>query len=98
MSIIIALAVAAGAVCLTVTFAGKKYTPAENTAYKVLQITDVHILNNPKKDAKAFKTITEIVNTTHPDLIMVTGDITSEKENMTAFHTFGEFMESFKIP
>ena len=84
--------------CLTVTFAGKKYTPAENTAYKVLQITDVHILNNPKKDAKAFKTITEIVNTTHPDLIMVTGDITSEKENMTAFHTFGEFMESFKIP
>lgn len=84
--------------CLTVTFAGKKYTPAENTAYKVLQITDVHILNNPKKDAKAFKTITEMVNTTHPDLIMVTGDITSEKENMTAFHTFGEFMESFKIP
>lgn len=98
VSIITALAVAAGAVCLTVTFAGKKYTPAENTAYKVLQITDVHILNNPKKDAKAFKTITEMVNTTHPDLIMVTGDITSEKENMTAFHTFGEFMESFKIP
>lgn len=98
MSIITALAVAAGAVCLTVTFAGKKYTPAEDTAYKVLQITDVHILNNPKKDAKAFKTITEMVNTTHPDLIMVTGDITSEKENMTAFHTFGEFMESFKIP
>lgn len=98
VSIVTALAVAAGAVCLTVTFAGKKYTPAENTAYKVLQITDVHILNNAKKDAKAFKTITEMVNTTHPDLIMVTGDITSEKENMTAFRTFGEFMESFKIP
>ena len=49
VSIITALAVAAGAVCLTVTFAGKKYTPAENTAYKVLQITDVHILNNAKK-------------------------------------------------
>ena len=98
LCILLALAVAASAVCLGVTFIGKDYVQAEDTAYKILQITDVHILNDEKKDAKAFKTITEMINTTDPDLIMVTGDVTSEKENMTAFKTFGEFMETFKKP
>ena len=31
-------------------------------------------------------------------MIIVTGDITSEKEKMTAFKSFGTFMESFKLP
>lgn len=39
-----------------------------------------------------------MVETTKPDMIMVTGDITSEKENYTAFKTFCTFMEDFKIP
>ena len=47
---------AASAVCLGVTFIGKDYEKADDTAYKILQITDVHILNDEKKDAKAFKT------------------------------------------
>lgn len=81
-----------------VTFYRKDYKEAENTAFKILQITDIHILNNEKKDAKAFKTITAMVETTKPDMIMVTGDITSEKENYTAFKTFCTFMEDFKIP
>lgn len=98
ISIILVLAVASGAVCLGVTFIGKNYVQAENTEYKILQVTDPHILNDEKKDAKAYKTITEMVETTNPDLIMVTGDITSEKENFTAFKSFGAFMEEFKIP
>lgn len=98
LSIVSALAVLSGTACLAVTFAGKSYKTAPDTEFKVLQITDVHIKNDEKKDAKAFKTITESINTTSPDMIVVTGDITSEKENMTAFKTFGTFMEGFKLP
>lgn len=81
-----------------VTFYHKDYKEADDTAYKILQITDVHILNNGKKDAKAFKTITAMVETTKPDMIMFTGDLTSEKENFTAFKTCCEYLESFNIP
>lgn len=98
LCILLAFSLAASTVCIGITFIGKDYEPAEDTAFKILQITDVHILNDEKKDKKAYKTITEMVETTEPDLIMVTGDVTSEKENMTAFKAFGNFMESFKIP
>ncbi|MGN1194292.1 MAG: metallophosphoesterase [Acutalibacteraceae bacterium] len=98
LSILLVLAIIGGTAILTVTFYGKKYVRAEDTAFSILQITDVHILNNEKKDAKAFKTITAMVETTKPDMIVVTGDVTSEKENYTAFKTFCTFMENFKIP
>ena len=98
LSILLVLAIIGGTATLTVTFYGKKYVRAEDTAFSVLQITDVHILNNEEKDAKAFKTITAMVETTKPDMIVVTGDVTSEKENYTAFKTFCTFMEEFQIP
>lgn len=98
LSILLSFSIISVALCLGVTFIGKDYKETQDTAYKILQITDIHILNDEKKDAKAYKTITEMVNTTNPDLIMITGDVTSEKENMTAFKSFGEFMETFKTP
>lgn len=98
LSVVLVLALVAGGVCLGVTFIGKNYKQAKDTAYKVLQITDIHILNDEKKDAKAFKTIRAMVETTQPNMIVVTGDVTSEKENMTAFQTFGSFMEGLKTP
>lgn len=98
LSILLTCAVLGGTACAVVTFAGKKYQPAENTAFKVLQITDIHILNEEKKDAKAFKTISAMVSQTAPDMIVVTGDVTSEKENFTAFKTFSTYMESLQIP
>lgn len=98
LSILLVLAIIGGAATLTVTFYGKKYIRSEDTAFSVLQITDVHILNNEKKDAKAFKTISAMIETTNPDMIVVTGDITSEKENYTAFKTFCTFIEEFEIP
>ena len=81
-----------------VTFYHKDYKEPDDTAFKILQITDVHILNDEKKDAKAFKTITAMVETTNPDMIMFTGDLTSVKENFTAFKTCCEYLESFNIP
>lgn len=81
-----------------VTFYHKDYKEADDTAYKILQITDVHILNDEKKDAKVYKTVTNMVETTKPDMIMLTGDLTSEKENFTAFKAFCSFLEDFNIP
>lgn len=98
LSILLVCAILGGSATLAVAFYGKKYVRAEDTAFTVLQVTDPHILNNAKKDAKAFKTITAMVETAKPDMIMVTGDITSEKENYTAFKTFCTFMEEFQIP
>ncbi|MGN0460909.1 MAG: metallophosphoesterase [Ruminococcus sp.] len=98
ISILLVLAIIGATATLTVTFYGKKYVRAEDTAFSVLQVTDVHILNNEKKDAKAYKTITAMVETAKPDMIVVTGDITSEKENYTAFKSFCTFMEEFQIP
>lgn len=98
LSILLVCALLGGIAASVVTFYGKTYVRAADTAFTVLQITDVHILNNEKKDAKAFKTITAMVEATAPDMIVVTGDITSEKENFTAFKTFGSFMESLQIP
>lgn len=98
LSILLVFAIIGGVAALSVTFYGKKYVRSDDTAFTVLQVTDAHILNNEKKDAKAFKTITAMVETTKPDMIVVTGDITSEKENYTAFKTFCTFMEEFQIP
>lgn len=98
LSVMFVLVFAAVAVIGFVSVYHKDYYDSEDTAFKVLQITDIHILNNPKKDAKAFKTITAMVETTKPDMIILTGDLTSEKENFTAFKTFCTFMEAFRIP
>lgn len=98
ISIVLVIAVIVGGAFAFVGFYHKDYKRAEDTAFSVLQITDVHILNDEKKDAKAFKTIDAMVEKTNPDLIMVTGDITSEKENFTAFKTFCSHMEKFNIP
>lgn len=71
---------------------------SDDTVYSVLQITDIHILNDEKKDEKAFKTIRGLVETAEPDLIIVTGDVTSEHDNLTAIKKFGDFMEEIAVP
>lgn len=98
ISVVLVIAIIVGGAFAFVGLYHKDYKRAEDTAFSVLQITDVHILNDEKKDAKAFKTIDAMVEKTNPDLIMVTGDVTSEKENFTAFKTFCSHMEMFNIP
>lgn len=95
--LLVAVLIVAGSLGF-VTFYHKDYKEADDTAFRILQITDVHILNDEKKDAKALKTIDAMVETTNPDMIMFTGDLTSEKENFTAFKTMCEYLESFNIP
>lgn len=98
LCVLLAVVLIVSSVFAFIGFYGKNYERAEDVVYSVLQITDVHILNDEKKDAKAFKTITAMVEKSNPDMIVVTGDITSEKENYTALKTFCTFMEEFDIP
>lgn len=70
----------------------------KKTIYSVLQLTDIHIVNDSKKDRNTYKTVDAVINTAKPDMIVITGDITSKKENMTAFGSFCPFMESYNIP
>lgn len=55
LSIVLVLAILGGIAALSVTFYGKKYVRAEDTAYTVLQITDVHILNDEKRTQRLTK-------------------------------------------
>lgn len=91
--------IAAAALCFAVfALYGGSYERDEETVFSLLQITDVHIVNDEKKDAKAFKTIDAMIEETGPDMIVVTGDITSEYDNLTAIKKFSEYMEKKEIP
>lgn len=85
-------------VILSFAGCGGDYERSDDTVFTVLQITDVHIVNDEKKDAKAFKTIDAMLEETKPDMIVVTGDITSEHDNLTAIKKFCEYIEPKKIP
>lgn len=85
-------------VILSFAGCGGDYERSDDTVFTVLQITDVHIVNDEKKDAKAFKTIDAMLEETNPDMIVVTGDITSEHDNLTAIKKFCEYIEPKKIP
>lgn len=95
VSIIVALVLVS---VTLLTLCACSVTQVGEADFRVLQITDVHIVNNAKKDKKAFKTIDVMLEKSNPDLIIVTGDVTSEKDNMTAIRTFSEYMESKQIP
>lgn len=98
LSALLAVALIITGSLVFVTFYHKDYKQADDTAFKILQITDIHILNDEKKDAKAYQTVTALVEISQPDMIILTGDLTSEKENYTAFKSFCTYIEKFNIP
>lgn len=98
MKKIIAFVLVAATIFTLFTGCKKTNEKADDTVYSVLQVTDVHILNDEKKDAKVLKTVRLMVEKAKPDMVIVTGDITSEKVNMPAIKTFSEFMEKLNLP
>lgn len=75
----------------------------EGTAFRILQITDAHIQLNEREDAAAFDTIRRMIERTAPDLIVVTGDITSgyykdQTQNEECFRKFAQEIEKYEIP
>lgn len=55
LSILLSFSIISVALCLGVTFIGKDYKETQDTAYKILQITDIHILNDEKKGCQSIQ-------------------------------------------
>lgn len=99
VGIVLAVVIVACSLGMTIAWSGilSKSLDNENLEYRVLQLTDVHMMNNDKKDKKLFDTITKTIEKSNPDFIVVTGDISSNQDNEADFKKFAEFMETFKI-
>ncbi len=69
---------------------------SDDEAFRILQLTDVHIRND-KRDSRVFTTIDKLIKKAQPDLIVVTGDISSNVDNESDFKKFSEFIEQYKI-
>lgn len=74
----------------------------DGTVFRILQLTDVHIQENHEDDW-AFDTIDKVIGKSNPDLIAVTGDITSGRYKDQDFNAgcikkFAEKIETYKIP
>lgn len=84
------------------------FTKKDDTNFKILQLTDIHIGNGfmaIAKDRKALNAIKKIVSNTKPDLIIVTGDMvypipiqSGTTNNRRATELFATFMDGFEIP
>lgn len=55
LSVVLAVAVIIGGVFTFLEFYHKDYERAEDTVFSVLQITDIHILNDEKRTPKRLK-------------------------------------------
>lgn len=84
------------------SFAGctqKAVVKADDTAYVILMMTDLHLEDDEGYQKRAFRTMDELVDISEPDLIIVTGDVNDVFDrNDKIFKAFGEKMESYKIP
>lgn len=84
------------------------FTNEENTDFRLLQLTDIHIGNgfmSFKKDNMALSAVKKLIEHTQPDLIIITGDMVypvpfqaGSRDNVKATELFATFMDSFQIP
>ena len=81
---------------------------AENEDFKVLHLTDIHLGGSAfsyRQDHKALKACYELIEHTHPDLVVVTGDISfplgimsMSFNNSAPVYQFASFMRNIGIP
>lgn len=75
---------------------------------KILQLTDIHIGNGPltlKKDKLAIEAVCKMIESTNPDLIILSGDLvypvalmTGTDDNLTALKVLSRVVEKYKTP
>lgn len=77
----------------------KEVKRADDTAYVILMLTDIHLEDDKNYQKRAFRTMDELVKLSKPDFIIVTGDVNEVFDcNDKIFTVFGEKMESYKTP
>lgn len=97
ISVLTALVITA-TLCMVFAWSGvlNKGLDDENTEYRILQLSDIH-LRNDNRDSRAKETIIMMVNETRPDKIVITGDISSNYINEPDFRHVFDLIDSFGI-
>lgn len=75
---------------------------------KILQLTDIHIGNGPltsKRDRKAIEAVCKMIESSRPDLIVLSGDLvyptlflTGTNDNLTALKVLTKVIDAYKTP
>ncbi len=89
-------------------FGIKSLKQPTNAPIKILQLTDIHIGNGPltsKKDKLAIEAVCKMIESTNPDLIIISGDLvypvalmTGTDDNLTALKVLSRVIDSYKTP
>ena len=66
--------------------------------FKIAQFTDLHIAYQDQRSEVAFECIQNVIETEHPDLILLTGDIIYSQPAEANFRNVLNFVAKFKIP
>lgn len=69
----------------------------ERNDFKILQLTDLHLMNLPADDM-TFALIQKLVLKTSPDLVIITGDMTMCQQQEKLDRSLQLLMDSFNIP
>ena len=64
--------------------------------FKILQLTDLHLMDD-EKDDKTYHLISEMIKRTSPDFIMYTGDQTMSSKSVKLYENLGGFTDQFHI-
>lgn len=69
-----------------------------NGKFKIAQFTDLHICWQDKRSDIAFECIKNTIESEHPDLIVITGDLIYSQPAKQNFEHIMNFISQFKIP
>lgn len=67
------------------------------SALRVIQFTDLHLMND-EKDERTFRWIQTAVRTEHPDLVVLTGDLTMSPDSRLLYQRLAQTMEALQTP
>lgn len=87
---------------------GNYYLVKNSDNFKILNLADIHFGNgvlSKNQDAGVLSDVKNMINSTKPNLIILTGDnvfpqliSTGNNDNLGAYKVLAEFIESFQIP
>ena len=66
-------------------------------SFRIVQFTDLHLMNRAE-DLQTYQLMHQTIETEHPDMIVITGDITMVPDNEALLIQLREVMESYHRP
>ena len=81
------------------TFAGRQHLQFNNSEFKILQVTDLHLMAKDQyalKNDSSFSLIRHMIEKEHPDLVMITGDIVVSYNAQEVWEELSQIFEEEK--